>query len=243
MHDPMTVAFTIKYPWRAYPRSERTDDFKKHYRKGFITVWHVDPEADGSDDSCGYSIPHLNDEQRSLLRGLAWVEAHHPQFMTCRAKRWTGGRAEAEVAYRGLLIHVAKRAGIPITFDQAAHQASLDLHQPDCSDTANVFCFLPGWHTTSETDSLQDREDVFYARVCTIARWMLIDRRPWWRHPRWHIHHWRIQCHPLQALRRWLSGQDAARPAVAIRKGTRCPGGPRPSPPTPPPNKTKPVGL
>lgn len=52
MHDPMTVAFEIRYPWKAYknPRNE----FEKNYRSSFITIWHVDPEKGGSDDSCDW---------------------------------------------------------------------------------------------------------------------------------------------------------------------------------------------
>ena len=54
MHDPMTVAFEVKYPWRD-KSSGTTKLFPKGYRRTFITVWHVDPETDGSDDSCGWS--------------------------------------------------------------------------------------------------------------------------------------------------------------------------------------------
>lgn len=36
MHDPMTVAFEIPRPWP------------------LVTVWHVDPERDGTDDSCDW---------------------------------------------------------------------------------------------------------------------------------------------------------------------------------------------
>jgi hypothetical protein len=33
--------------------------------------------------------------------------------------------------------------------------------------------------------------------------------RPWWKHPRWHVWHWHIQIHPLQALKRWLFSRCA----------------------------------
>ena len=47
MHDPETVAFDIKYPWKSRDRE---------YRGSFVTIWHVDPEKDGTDDSCGWFI-------------------------------------------------------------------------------------------------------------------------------------------------------------------------------------------
>lgn len=52
MRDPMSVAFEIRYPWRHYKTP--TSDFERTYRDPFITVWHVDPESDGSDDSCDW---------------------------------------------------------------------------------------------------------------------------------------------------------------------------------------------
>lgn len=52
MRDPMTVAFEIRYPWRKYrhPKS----NFEKGYRESFITIWHIDPEIDGTDNSCDW---------------------------------------------------------------------------------------------------------------------------------------------------------------------------------------------
>lgn len=43
MHDPMTVAFEVKNPFARGP-----------YKPALVTVWHVDPERDGTDDSCGW---------------------------------------------------------------------------------------------------------------------------------------------------------------------------------------------
>lgn len=50
MHDPMTVAFEIRSP---IPRGRLTPAERRYY-PSLITIWHVDPEADGSDDSCDW---------------------------------------------------------------------------------------------------------------------------------------------------------------------------------------------
>lgn len=70
MHDPMTVAFEIRYPWRkhkAWPRGVdkweqltpeqqrgRRPVLRSGYRESFITIWHVDPEKGGGDNSCDW---------------------------------------------------------------------------------------------------------------------------------------------------------------------------------------------
>src|SRR5687767_14141855 len=70
MHDPMTVAFEIKYPWRKYPKGDKY--FPDGYREPFITVWHVDPEKRGSDDSCDWfgRRRKLNDRERALTEAI-----------------------------------------------------------------------------------------------------------------------------------------------------------------------------
>lgn len=67
MHDPMTVAFEIRQPWggKTYPMK---DGSTWHYRPALITIWHVDPERDGSDDSCGWFRPPLTKKE------LAWAK-------------------------------------------------------------------------------------------------------------------------------------------------------------------------
>ena len=65
------------------------------------------------------------------------------------------------------------------------------------------------------TDSLYDgltlkfgnntsREDRIRSMASIIYGWILRSEQHWWQHPRWHIHHWRIQVHCLQLLWRWL---------------------------------------
>jgi hypothetical protein len=43
-------------------------------------------------------------------------------------------------------------------------------------------------------------------RAVNFIWWHWHDRlcpRPWWRHPRWHIRHWKIQVYAIQNLQRW----------------------------------------
>jgi hypothetical protein len=51
MHDPQAVAFTINFPWY---RTAHIGKTPWRYWHPFITIWHVDPETDGSDDSCDW---------------------------------------------------------------------------------------------------------------------------------------------------------------------------------------------
>jgi len=63
MHDPKTVSFEI------YLGSKK----KKNgdYRNAFITIWHNDPEKDGTDDSCGWCFPKITKEENEYLDKVA----------------------------------------------------------------------------------------------------------------------------------------------------------------------------
>lgn len=66
MHDPMTVAHEIKSPFSGKP-----DKFSpKGRRNTLVTIWHVDPERDGSDDSCGWAYVKLTKAQRERKDNL-----------------------------------------------------------------------------------------------------------------------------------------------------------------------------
>lgn len=179
MHDPWTVAFNVRLPWGK--------------RRQLATIWHVDPCKGGGDDSCGFSYPRLTDKQIKRLESLAWHEGRYPYFMRERAKQWSGSRTEAESIYRALVLHVAHALGLKITFDQAAAHAARQIHDCDCSDPAGVLCFLPGWHSNFAEDVPEHRQQRFHSICAGIARVLLLRRRCWYQHPRWHFWHWSIQ--------------------------------------------------
>lgn len=119
MYDPMTVAFEIKSPFRKPSKYHS----KGYWRPALITIWHVDPEKDGTDNSCDWF-------------GSRWI--------------WT------------------RKAG-----------------------------WLP---------ADQDWFDGLSSEGQGIVRVMVARtrQRPWYKHPKYHIQHWRVQIHPLQDLKRFL---------------------------------------
>lgn len=214
MHDPNTVAFEIKYPWRGKP----SKFFPKGYRSAFITIWHKDPERRGSDDSCGW-----------------FKRAHHgdPKVLEKIIKRidWDWDRTyksdgTGKVYFTGYFYPEDDGAGMP---NMGVTAIALNLffiaigeyYQSDGRTNWNKARSWMQKHlfdimlfAENPTDSLRDsivrkwgtdtkREDRIRDMASCIYGWILRCERPWWQHPRWHIHHWRIQCHPLLAFKRW----------------------------------------
>lgn len=70
MHDPMTVAFELRYPWRTWRHRHSKDRFLRTYHDAFITIWHVDPESDGTDDSCDWFASRLPKRYAADLKAL-----------------------------------------------------------------------------------------------------------------------------------------------------------------------------
>lgn len=227
MHDPMIVAFEIKYPWwrdKPWPKKFRHEHDKKWawdhgmkdlqdgrgsmwpkgYRDTFLTIWHVDPEKDGTDDSCGFTYPKLTHEQRERLRNGAWSEAHNPHFLVFNGREWEGTYTEAVSLYEGLIAFTVRLLRVKFTLDKMKLMAIERIHFPDCCKPTNVFCYQPGYHTNNPKDSERDREEYFYGILCGVARNVLYELRPWYKRPRWHFWHWKFQCHPLMQIKRTL---------------------------------------
>lgn len=203
MHDPQVVAFEIKAPWfRRWANGEK-------YHPTLVTIWHVDPEKDGSDDSCGWSFPKLTKAQRKRIKDWAWHEGHYPHFLREESKEWTGSIAEVESLYRGVVMLTARCIGLRMSFDEASAYTVERVHNGGVDGVSRNFCWLPGWHCNGK-DHHEKRSDHFAGIMAGIARDLLRRRRPWYRHPRWHVHHWKLQIHVTQQLKRWLFSRCAS---------------------------------
>lgn len=196
MHDPMTVCWDIPNPLTL-----RMDWSGKWRCSPLLTIWHVDSERDGSDDSCGWFRPHLTKKHLARLESLVVGEAEKPLFRRARCKEISSD-VQAEVLMRGLILVVADRLGLRFSWSEASVMAAEMVHNP-FDNWRSSLCLLPGWHTNNTDDEPYWRTEMAKSLFYNVARTLLSRRRPWYRHPRWHIWHWRIQIHPLQHFKRW----------------------------------------
>jgi hypothetical protein len=117
MRDPKTVAHEIFPRFRLFGKLVRLPHL--------ITIWHVDPETDGTDNSCDWFGTKLSE-----------------------ANGW--------------------------------YQGDLDDMKWMSDDTRKAIKYI--WYKFHH----------------------VLAPRPWYKHPKWHVHHWQVQIIPLQRCKRWV---------------------------------------
>lgn len=209
MHDPSTVAFDIKYPWRQAP----SKFWPKGYRSTFITIWHEDPlNFKGKcgcrdDDSCGWFRPPFTAEQGERIKKLG-----RSQYSTLfgKQKATAEGASYAYLSYEPnaydaiywawrAINHAEKKQGV---WQYGTHLTRRELQEIFELSSSPVDNFR---HSVSEIVDEETCGDFFLS----IFRCWQRFKRPWYKHPRWHFWHWRIQVHPWQTFRRWALSRCA----------------------------------
>lgn len=182
MHDPSTVAFEIKYPWRNKP----TKWNPKGYRDTFITIWHDDPEKDGTDDSCGFTFPNVPQSEDWFGCFKSDIKSTYKGYDDLSAEVRKHKDQEGVVMWLVLWLQRASflHRGKPISpndINQIIYEQSFPGNRSDY------------WAHFRSIDEL----------ASMFARIYLKITRPWYKRPRWHFWHWRFQIHPLQTFKRW----------------------------------------
>lgn len=209
MYDPMTVAFEIKYPWRKYGRRAKTP-WERGYRSPFITIWHVDPEIPGrgsrTDDSCGWFRPPTTKEEREKVRKIGeeqWRDIFRQRAIVAEGDP----ERYAHVCYEPSAYDAVYWAWRRIKREDTKHiwqygrernylsQGELEAIYSLAASPVNNLRI-----TVSGVQNAEDCADFFMTVYGAYRR----HHRPWYRHPRWHVWHWKLQIHPLQQLKRGL---------------------------------------
>lgn len=208
MHDPMTQAFQI--PWRYSTRTIGNKPWR--YWEPLITIWHVDPCKDGTDDSCGWFMRSRHGDEKTLEKIVRRFD-----------HEWTRQFKLSDETTAELGLFDASPYGWPVMsmhgialnlFFYAAYEMFGDRDRAMRFMRDNLCEIL--MFAENPTDSMhtgflhkfglierETKENRVRSAAVMIYGWILRASRPWYKHPRWHIWHWRIQIHPLQAFKRW----------------------------------------
>lgn len=165
MYDPKTVAHEVKF-----------------FGKQLVTIWHVDPETDGTDDSCGWPRPKLTDTELEKVENYITFEY---KAIVEIYNKWDD----------------SNRMPILYTLYQGL-KWTLYRERLNTRDIRNIMSFA--WNIHDDIMIHIERPEYEFKRMCfNLARHVKCVRRKWWRHPRWHVRHWEFQVHPVQAFKRW----------------------------------------
>jgi hypothetical protein len=194
MHDPMTVAFKIGYPWKDKP----SQCWPNGYRHAFITIWHKDPEKDGTDDSCGWfkRARHGDKELLRLIRAeyeFEWDRDYGGWFDKDGKPKFSVIATVLNMFWRAAWIHFGKDR------DKANRFLLRQLFDIMFFAENPVDSLHPFITNKYGVDRRDDRID---EAASVVYGWILRADQKWWQHARWHVWHWRIQVHPWQTLRR-----------------------------------------
>jgi hypothetical protein len=192
MHDPMTVAFEIRRPWPS--KKDRT------YYPSLFTIWHVDPETDDSDDSCDWFGRNLTPKAKELVKEMVDWDAKFPYYFTAPSSVLNPTYPTLRSIGAGDCLGFV----LSIFITAAWRLERRDLSVRDIRNAVSL--------AVSNGDNLQhsfanwkEPHDAIRFAISAYLR----GRRPWYRHPRWHVYHWRIQWHFGQTLHRWLFSRCA----------------------------------
>jgi hypothetical protein len=159
------------------------DPYIEIFGNSYIQLWHKDPCTDGSDDSCGWSRPKLTKKEINKIESTS---SFIYSSIVDIYNEWHNGN-ELRVIY---------------TVYMMLKWSIYSEHLKD-KDIKNILSFsLNIMDDIRIHDDETDKQGEFRRFCYIIARHIKVSKRYWFQHPRWHIHHWRIN---IPCLRRKIN--------------------------------------
>lgn len=186
MHDNQTLAHTITL--------SRKD--KYGHREPFITIWHCDPETDGTDDSCGWFPRARHGDQKILekiksefdfnLKHHYWFDENGVQIFSTIGTMLLMYRTALYVVNDG------DRSKTEKFMTKHLYNIMIDAENPhDCIGDS----ITNRWAAKTQEEQLGSLPSIIYGDI-------LRKSRKWYQHPKWHVHHWKIQFDFIRRIKR-----------------------------------------
>ena len=206
MKDPQTVAFDI-YIGRKKKKNGS-------YRTPLITIWHVDPCKDGTDDSCGWFMRERHGNPETLEKIIKEFEFNFDSSFKSESSDviyYTGffspNTGMPQMSVHGIVLNMySKAAWIYFNGNRKKHKRFMNKNLFDILHFAenpvdSLYTKITGMFRIGcgepwkRDEALKEYASIVYADI-------MRKERKWYQHPKWHIKHWKIQFHPLQQLKR-----------------------------------------
>lgn len=204
MHDPLTVAF----------------QFGRYGQ--LLRVWHRDPECDGTDDSCGWFVRarHCDQDIRDKIRrDFAFEWEHGVPF------GWFDANGNPNFSVIGIVTQMFQRAAhTAFGYNWRKTRRFMRKHIADIiffaeNNTDSLFSGVTRFYELKWNERERRDERIREMADC-IYSWIVRETRPWWRHPRWHIWHWRLQFDWWQDITRRVRGDRRAQSKMGTPTNT-----------------------
>jgi hypothetical protein len=215
MHDPKSVAFDI-YLGRKKKKNG-------HYKSPFITIWHNDPETDGTDDSCGWFIRLRHTDKRiyeMIVKefNMEWDSVHIGENGFEYNCGWFNKYGENVMSVQGIVFNMYLYASKIVfnPFDKISPSKAWDKSWKFMRKHRDEITYFAENNRDSIRDVIvrkfqigcnvsytKEKRDEMIRECAEIVYTDILRKlRKWYQHPKWHIHHWSIQFHPYQRMRR-----------------------------------------
>lgn len=195
MHDPMTLVYGCR----------------------LFDVWHVDPERDGTDDSCGWFPRSRHGDKAVLEKIVKRFEFDWDRVFVSKPEDDDEPGEVERIYARGYFYPSGKPRLSPIgialnffwlaaietlgTRDKAdrfvqRHLLEILIFAENTFDSLHDSIALTFGGAPKREERIRDMASIIYA-------WVFRNSRPWYRHPRWHVNHWKINVKPYKMFLRW----------------------------------------
>lgn len=195
---------------------------------GPFSLWHNDPcnKPGCGDDSCGWFMRASHGDPEMLKKIRSAMDFSFDRVFEYRKDDWDDKKKKAgepadSIHYTGYFMpHGDPNFSIHgivlnLFFDAIHAYFKHDWEKSRPWMRKHLFDIL--MFAENPTDSLRDgivgtfrstekwdREEALDRYASCIYGWILREERPWYRHPRWHVHHWQLNVSWWWFLPRWL---------------------------------------
>lgn len=173
------------------------DPYTQITNLGVVTLWHKDPEHHGDDDSCGWFLRSYHGDKATfekVVREFAFNFKHNYWFTADGSPVFS--TAGIVISMYKLTLWETMKHKNRAKYDRFMRKHIVDIlhfaeNPTDSLHTAitSEMHYRMVEHDRSQVESREDR----IRHLASVVYGDVIRKlRPWYRHPRWHIHHWRV---------------------------------------------------